>query len=453
MTGHTALLQAASRLAHPRAGEPADRDLLAYLAAGGEGALEAILHRHGPTVLRAARRVLPDSNDVDDVFQATFLALTRQVGSIRRGDSLRCWLHGVAHRLALKVRAAARRRRAVEVALPPRPGSDPLAAMSARELLLLVDAEVHRLPQRYRAAVLLCCLEGRTHAEAARELACPLTTLRSQLQRGRALLRSRLARRGVALPAALLGPALATGAVPRTLALATIRAASGQASARVASLALGAASTFPLLRVGALLLLSLTGAALCLQPIAAPPPAPPARVAEAPTRDADGTALPVGAVGRLGTLRFRQGGWLRGLSLSSDGKLLATGGHNTVRLWDAASGKEVRSLPFPGNHEAVALSPDGKRLAVGHQTGAALLDASSGKVLHQFGPGMVKAAAFVQGGKAVVTAGAGGWALWDAATGKALRRHDPGGTNSGEVWVRALAWSPGGLLAWGYGEK
>jgi WD40 repeat protein len=332
--------------------------------------------------------------------------------------------------------------------------------MTARELVSLIDAELQRLPEKYRSPLVLCCLEGRTHSEAAAELACPLGTLRSRLQRGRELLRGRLARRGVALPAALLGPTLAHGAVSAGLRSAALRAAAGNASARVAALALEAGrATFPFLRVGALLLLSLATAGAALLPVArptaAPPPAPAARLAAAPRQDVDGQRLPAGAVARLGTLRFRQGGWLRGLALSADGKLLATGGGDRARLWDAASGREVRSLPVegPGGCEALALSPDARTIAVGSRFGGLLLDASSGKVIHRLNVG-VASVAFARDGKAVATAGAGGWTLWDTATGKVLTRHDPGGANLGDVVVRTLAASPSGrLLAWGFGNE
>src|SRR5436309_14425715 len=70
-----------------------------------EAAFAALVRRHGPMVLRVARGVLADPHAAEDVFQATFLALARRPGSIRKGDSIGCWLHGVARRLALKVRA------------------------------------------------------------------------------------------------------------------------------------------------------------------------------------------------------------------------------------------------------------------------------------------------------------------------------------------------------------
>src|SRR5262249_46601413 len=97
-----------------------------------------------------------------------------------------------------------------------------------RELVGALDEEVNRLPERYRAPLVLCHLEGRTRDEAARELGWSLATLKRRLEQGRDLLRAGLARRGLALPGALLAAALtqaATAAVPAPLAGATVRAA------------------------------------------------------------------------------------------------------------------------------------------------------------------------------------------------------------------------------------
>ncbi len=78
------------------------------------GAFEEIVRRHGPGVLSASRKVLSDDADVEDVFQAAFLVLLRDARAIRKGQSVGAWLYGVAHRLALKARAARRRRTQIE---------------------------------------------------------------------------------------------------------------------------------------------------------------------------------------------------------------------------------------------------------------------------------------------------------------------------------------------------
>jgi DNA-directed RNA polymerase specialized sigma24 family protein len=120
-------------------------------------------------VLRVSRRLLGDAHEAEDVFQATFLVLARRASAIRRRDSLAAWLHGVAYRLAAKALAARTRRQQHEVACaapdPADPGDDPLAQLTARELVSVSDGELQRLPEAYRLPVILCCLESRTIVE------------------------------------------------------------------------------------------------------------------------------------------------------------------------------------------------------------------------------------------------------------------------------------------------
>ncbi|WP_165219236.1 sigma-70 family RNA polymerase sigma factor [Aquisphaera insulae] len=173
---------------------PADRG-------DAESAFEALVRRHGPMVERVCRSVLGRAEDVDDAFQATFLVLARRAGSIRDRDSLASWLFGVALRVSRHLRAAAARRRAVEIDV-----AEPRSMTSApAEDLCEVFEEVDRLPEHYRSPIVLCYLEGRTHDQAARELACPLRTLQTRLLRAKEKLRSRLVRRGLAPAMAVAG--------------------------------------------------------------------------------------------------------------------------------------------------------------------------------------------------------------------------------------------------------
>lgn len=83
-----------------------DRELLERFAAQrDEEAFAALVRRHGPMVLRVCRRVLHDAHAAEDVFQATFLVLSRKAASLQCADTVSCFLHGVASRLALKARA------------------------------------------------------------------------------------------------------------------------------------------------------------------------------------------------------------------------------------------------------------------------------------------------------------------------------------------------------------
>src|SRR5262245_46927680 len=192
-----------------------DADLLGrFVTDRDQAAFAALVDRYGPLVLHVCRRVLGDVHDAEDAFQATFLVLTRKAAAIRPRESLAAWLHGVARRVALKARTA-RARRLRDVGPPPGPvvdaRPDPLADLSARELLTLVDAEVRRLPEVYRLPVILCCLEGLTQEEAARQLGWTPASVRGRLERGRARLHTRMVRRGLTLSAALAAVELSRG--------------------------------------------------------------------------------------------------------------------------------------------------------------------------------------------------------------------------------------------------
>jgi RNA polymerase sigma factor (sigma-70 family) len=207
---------------------------------GDEAAFEAIVARHGPMVLGICRRVLRDPGDVEDAFQATFLVLVQKAGSLRRRDLLGNWLFGVASRVALRARAVAARRRAMERSGPaiepaaPASGDDP-GAVADRELQVILHEELGRLPAKYRRPVLLCYLEGLSHEEAARQLGWPLGTVKGRLARARELLRTRLTRRGVAVPASAVAAAIARQAdatVPAALVQSTVQGALAVAAGR-----------------------------------------------------------------------------------------------------------------------------------------------------------------------------------------------------------------------------
>jgi RNA polymerase sigma factor (sigma-70 family) len=207
-----------------------DRQLLERFALRREEtAFAALVRRHGPVVWGVCRRVLRNHHDAEDAFQATFLVLAQKAGSVGRQGSVGGWLHRVAYHAALKARArAANRERHERQAVMPH-SSDLLAEVTGQELLMALDEELARVPEKYRAPLVLCYLEGKTCDEAARQLRCSPSTLKRRLERGRARLRCRLERRGLALPAALLAAGLTAGAtraaVPAALAGAAVKAA------------------------------------------------------------------------------------------------------------------------------------------------------------------------------------------------------------------------------------
>jgi polysaccharide biosynthesis/export protein len=198
------------------AGGLSDRQLLEQFAgrrdASAEAAFEVLVLRHGPMVLRVCRNILGDSTDAEDAFQATFLVLVRRCGSIRRLESLGSWLYGVACRVAARARVDAAKRRSVErrgalrvvQTIDARGAGEPDRA----EFGTVIQEEVQRLPENYRAVVALCYWEGLTQEQAATQLGCPLGTVRSRLARARNRLHRRLTRRGLAPLAVLVAAAL-----------------------------------------------------------------------------------------------------------------------------------------------------------------------------------------------------------------------------------------------------
>jgi RNA polymerase sigma factor (sigma-70 family) len=229
----------------PRA-EPvavADADLLdRFLHSRDEAAFEVLVWRHGRMVWNLCRRLLRHTQDVEDAFQATFLALVRKGRSIHERASLSSWLYKVAYRVALHARASSPRpaRPLEEQEVPASEGED----ASWRDLRPVLDEEIGRLPQKYSAAVILCYLEGHSTAEAAALLGCPRGTVLSRLATARQRLQRRLVRRGVTLALAAVtarlvdcaGAALPAAGVTTTcaaaLGLAAGKAAGGVASAR-----------------------------------------------------------------------------------------------------------------------------------------------------------------------------------------------------------------------------
>jgi len=214
-----------------------------FVHAQDQAAFTALVERHGPMVLGVCRRVLHDEHDAEDVFQATFLVLVRKARALNQYGSLGNWLHGVAYRLALHTRADIARRRIRERQVAEVPECS-AANRDWQELSGELDAELERLPFKYRAPVVLCYLEGKTNTEAAEELSWPVGTVKIRLARARELLRGRLSRRGLTLSAGLLAPTLAeraSAAVPAALLEATIEAATVFAADNAAELSLRAA--------------------------------------------------------------------------------------------------------------------------------------------------------------------------------------------------------------------
>ena len=240
-------------------GSLSDRQLLEQFQSRAGDAAEAafaiLVERHGPMVIRTCRSILQDEHAVEDAFQATFLVLVRRARSLWVRDSLGPWLFQVAVRGPLSASASSslRRRR-----LEQRKASQteiPVFDRNYGDLSPLIHQELARLPEQFRTAVVLCCLEGLSQQQAATPLGWPLGTLQSRLARGREQLRAKLTRRGIAPSAALLAALLSSesthAALPAALASSTIRMAMHHASCK-AGVAVATASPVLLLTQGVL---------------------------------------------------------------------------------------------------------------------------------------------------------------------------------------------------------
>jgi RNA polymerase sigma factor (sigma-70 family) len=435
--------------------------------------------------LGVCHRLLGDTPDADDAFQATFIVLARRAGAVRRGESLGCWLYGVAVRVAHK----ALRRRPPPVP-PPRPGPpDPAHVAAWREVARVLDDELGRLPDRLRAPLVLCYLHGGTRDEAAAELGWSLSTLKRRLDRAREVLRARLAGRGLA-PAGLAGLVWGTTAtaVPPPLRATAVEAAHAPTAAagRLADAVAGGSGLLRLKLAAGVALVAVTGLGLA-HGIPAPtgpdnPPAPAPREAAPAVAPVD--PLRPGAVARLGAggLRVpggatqvafpadsrtmfvgcREGGvrqWdlttgheLRrfggtrtfadGVAVTPDGKLLAIGGSRSVEVWDTETATVLTRLTSGGTARGLSISPDGRIVAGWGREAIQIWDVAAGRLHATLPAGHTNHAVFTPDGKTLVTAALGADAvrIWDVVRGKQT------GTVDSSNGALAIAVAPDGKV-------
>jgi RNA polymerase sigma factor (sigma-70 family) len=201
-----------------------------FTDASDEAAFAELVRRHGPMVLAVCQRILNNEQDAADAFQGTFLVLVRKAASLSQPEMLGPWLYGVAYRTALKARARESRRRAHERQVANMHAVGPISAGDGQQFRAELDDELNRLPEKYRAPLVLCYLEGKTHEEAARLLGWPPGSMSWRLARAQEALRTRLVRRSPAgMPCAavpvVLFPVNAPAAVPAELVNSTAHAA------------------------------------------------------------------------------------------------------------------------------------------------------------------------------------------------------------------------------------
>jgi RNA polymerase sigma factor (sigma-70 family) len=481
----------------PRIESLTDQELLArFRAERDEAAFRGMVRRHGPMVLDVCRNVLGNEADAEDGFQATFLVLTQKSGTIRKEESIGSWLDGVAYRIALKARKYALRRSEHEARCSGQRPVEVFDDLSWREVREALYAALSLISECYRAPLVLCYLEGKTQDQAAVLLGVSRATVKNRLERGRALLRTRLVRSGLG-PAAMLAMAVwpqATTAAPvRSFLIASTVRAAGQlaaghvtaaasVSANVVSLTQGALNAMFLnqLKTVALLVVGLlaTGG-LISGVLGLPSPAVPALAAHGPEKTpARGDPVPKGEpAGDPGARNgpavvkadaFAKGGKrVTSLAYCNDGKAVAVviwrklrsqdTQESSVVVWDLQKGKVEQTLEkFDEGTSCflnVTASTDGKTIAATSQelgkpdVAIKVWEAKTGKLVqtltHEHNVNSI--ALSPDGKKLVGCAHLNHVLVWDVESGNRLKTLD---TKDMNLWSVALS-EDGKLVAAG----
>lgn len=390
-----------------------DRQLLERFArAHDQDAFTMLMRRYAELVMGVCRRVLRREQDAEDVFQAVFLVLARRAGSVRWNESIGGWIYEVSCRLALKARAGALRRDTRTIQGLHRMKDAPSKTEMPTELCSAVDEELSQLPEKLRTPLSLVYLGGQAREQVALQLGYSERTLKRRLAEAKRLLRRRLEKRGLTLSAALLAVGLSSQAgganIPARLLQATVRGAAafgaGQGvqgiSPRVVEFASRMLKGMAVVKMRISILVTvMLGAALAgagtwarqvlranddgFNPLLhatranSNPTSAVSHAGKTKRLDRFGDPLPLGALARLGTVRFRHEGGARSVAYSPDGRIVAASSRGgQIFLWDAKSGKEIRRLSAYSERDFfnvdihIDFSPDGKLLATRGNDGA-----------------------------------------------------------------------------------
>src|SRR5579883_391642 len=445
-------------------------------------AFELLMARHGPMVLGTARRLVGDSHDAEDVFQAVFFSLARLAKSIRQGRALPAWLHKSTRRIAAKIRA-----NRLKPSVPPPERyeqCDPGAGLVWREVSLALDEELQRLPERLRSPLLLCYLSGLTRDEAAKQLGWSLGTLKRRLEEGRKALRVRLEKRGIAsvgLALTILTPDALQSAVSNPLRDSTLRlvfSTGNVVPATIPALVLDSAGNMNGLAMKSILV-SVVAIAAGIGIYAgtgqtdAPKKAEEKKEEVKPIQEVRGVQwddpLPAGSTLRIGTSRFRHGVSIGTMAVSPEGKMAVvssgTRSGGSTRAFDLVSGRALFTLAT-SEAEAIVFSPDGRTIVTLQALRLHFHDSSTGQLLRSIELPTVNsrsegnALSLTPDGKAVATISDGKDVhLLDLASGKTIRTfvHDnpESALPSGFPQVLTIAFSADGkwMATGGYGNE
>jgi RNA polymerase sigma factor (sigma-70 family) len=396
----------------------ADCDLLERFRVNrDESAFTLLVRRHGPIVFGVCRRLLGNSHEAEDAFQATFLVLVRRIGSIRWRKSIAGWLHDVARRVATKAhtRLAARRHREREAR--PMQIPQPADQLTTNELRTALDEAIGSLPEKYRTPILLCYLDGKSHDIAAKQLGCSKASISRRVTKACELLRRKLERRGISLTVAALATSLtdmaAAAPLPVLLTIKTVNAATlvaagktvggGGISAGVVALVEEAMAGMVWMKAKLVLIviglsLAVGGAGWAVQAglgeKSQPATTESGAIADKGQPEKEATPLldpaqpfqklPDGALARLGSPCFQyeatySTGQYRPITISPNGKILAVPTYDLgFCLFDANDGQLLRHIRVPLHRGHMVFSADSRTLVT---DGLGVIDINTGEVV------------------------------------------------------------------------
>jgi RNA polymerase sigma factor (sigma-70 family) len=373
--------------------DPDSSFLTRFLIRRDEDAFAALVHRHGPLVYGTCLRILGNRTDSDDAFQAVFFVLARRAHTLKRDRSIGPWLHGVALRVAKKLRVQTVRRRLREMSAAK---SEQVEAVGhEHDFWAIVDDEIARMPLPLREVLLSCDLSGQSHSQTATSLGLAKGTITKRLARAREHLAKRLRRRGIALGVGGLSTAFTTrvaASVPTALLLETSRQAVafsiGHAGVDVIARTL-AEEVMRSFEVGVLkswlvaglLGLALTAGGLML----AGGPKGPGEKKNEPSRassDAKPDPAKLGTMWKESFAAEHQDTLPVSVVLSTDAKMLLVGdtsGEVTALINPSEPPTYRWKAKVGGSHAALAYSADRKHVYATTTDGVCILDAATGR--------------------------------------------------------------------------